>query len=87
MWQLLPAIPFGETRSYGDLARQLGKPEASRAVGLANGHNPLSILVPCHRVVGANGALTGYGGGVARKAWLLAHERSASPSGQLALTL
>ena len=74
VWQALNAIPFGQTESYGALAARLGKPKASRAVGLANGHNPISIIVPCHRVVGANGSLTGYGGGIERKRWLLTHE-------------
>jgi methylated-DNA-[protein]-cysteine S-methyltransferase len=75
VWQALRAIPFGQTESYGALARRLGDANASRAVGLANGRNPISIIVPCHRVVGANGALTGYGGGLERKHWLLEHER------------
>ena len=75
VWRALCDIPFGETISYGELARRVGKPNASRAVGLANGHNPISIVVPCHRVIGTNGALTGYGGGIERKRWLLAHER------------
>ncbi len=74
VWDELTRIPFGETRSYGDIATTLGNPKASRAVGAANGKNPISIIVPCHRVVGADGSLTGFGGGVARKAWLLAHE-------------
>ena len=74
VWQALRAIPFGETRSYGELARQLGNPAAMRAVGAANGGNPISIIVPCHRVIGANGSLTGFGGGIPAKAWLLAHE-------------
>lgn len=71
VWKALREIPFGETRSYGELARQLGNPKASRAVGAANGKNPLSIVVPCHRVVGANGALTGFAGGLENKAVLL----------------
>ncbi|MBA3820425.1 MAG: methylated-DNA--[protein]-cysteine S-methyltransferase [Deltaproteobacteria bacterium] len=75
VWGALGEIPYGTLRSYGDLARRLGRPSASRAVGAANGKNPLSILVPCHRVVGANGSLTGYAGGVAAKSWLLDHER------------
>lgn len=75
VWRALLQIPHGQTLSYGELALRLGKPNASRAVGLANGRNPLSIVVPCHRVIGADGRLTGYGGGVARKAWLLAHEQ------------
>jgi len=74
VWAALAEIPFGTTSSYGALARRLGAPSYARAVGHANGRNPLSILVPCHRVVGAGGALTGYAGGVARKRWLLEHE-------------
>ena len=76
VWQELMRIPYGETRTYGEIARSLGRPEASRAVGAANGRNPLSIVVPCHRVVGADGSLTGYGGGLKRKRWLLEHERA-----------
>ena len=75
VWAELLKIPFGETRSYGELARNLGDPGASRAVGAANGRNPISIIAPCHRVIGANGALTGFAGGVEAKRWLLAHER------------
>ena len=75
VWSALRAIPPGETISYGELAVKLGRPQASRAVGLANGANPVAIVVPCHRVIGSNGALTGYGGGLHRKEWLLAHER------------
>lgn len=74
VWQTLLEIPYGATWSYGELARRINNPNASRAVGLANGRNPISILVPCHRVIGADGSLTGYGGGVERKQWLLAHE-------------
>lgn len=74
VWKALLEIPFGTTWSYGELARHIGKPKAARAVGLANGRNPISIIVPCHRVIGADGSLTGYGGGIARKRWLLAHE-------------
>jgi methylated-DNA-[protein]-cysteine S-methyltransferase len=74
VWDQLRRIPYGETRSYGDLADALGKPGASRAVGLANGKNPIGIIVPCHRVVGANGSLTGYGGGLDRKQRLLDFE-------------
>jgi methylated-DNA-[protein]-cysteine S-methyltransferase len=74
IWDVLKTIPYGTTVSYGELAQQLGQPKASRAVGLANGRNPISIVVPCHRVIGANGKLTGYGGGVERKQWLLNHE-------------
>jgi methylated-DNA-[protein]-cysteine S-methyltransferase len=75
VWEQLRAIPYGETRSYGELAAQLGHPGASRAVGAANGSNPLPIVVPCHRVIGADGRLTGFGGGLPRKQWLLAMER------------
>jgi methylated-DNA-[protein]-cysteine S-methyltransferase len=71
VWQALGEIPYGETISYGELARRIGTPSASRAVGLANGRNPVSIIVPCHRVIGANGTLTGYGGGIERKRFLL----------------
>lgn len=74
VWAALRAIPAGETRSYGQLATAIGRPKAVRAVGLANGSNPVGIIVPCHRVVGANGTLTGYAGGLERKRWLLAHE-------------
>ncbi|MFI8435617.1 methylated-DNA--[protein]-cysteine S-methyltransferase [Streptomyces sp. NPDC079020] len=74
VWEELLKIPYGETRSYGELAEALGKPNASRAVGLANGKNPVSIVVPCHRVIGASGSLTGYGGGLDRKRRLLAFE-------------
>jgi methylated-DNA-[protein]-cysteine S-methyltransferase len=71
VWAELQNIPFGETISYGELARRIGNPNASRAVGLANGRNPLSIIIPCHRVIGANGKLTGYSGGLSRKERLL----------------
>jgi methylated-DNA-[protein]-cysteine S-methyltransferase len=74
VWRELTEIPYGQTWSYGELAKRINKPGASRAVGLANGRNPISILVPCHRVIGADGSLTGYGGGLERKRWLLAHE-------------
>ncbi|MEJ1976203.1 MAG: methylated-DNA--[protein]-cysteine S-methyltransferase [Acetobacteraceae bacterium] len=77
VWAALRRIPAGATTSYGRLAAQIGRPGASRAVGLANGANPVSIVVPCHRVIGANASLTGYGGGLGRKAWLLAHESPA----------
>jgi len=77
VWAALRAIPAGETRSYGQLAAAIGKPAAVRAVGLANGANPVGVIVPCHRVVGANGKLTGYAGGLERKRWLLAHEGAA----------
>lgn len=75
VWTALRTIPAGTTTSYGELAARIGRPKASRAVGLANGANPVGIVVPCHRVIGASGALTGYGGGLDRKRWLLAHER------------
>lgn len=75
VWAALLAIPFGETRSYGAIAHTIGQPTASRAVGAANGRNPLSIIAPCHRVVGSNGALTGFAGGLAAKTWLIEHER------------
>jgi methylated-DNA-[protein]-cysteine S-methyltransferase len=74
VWELLRQIPYGTTTSYGELARRLGDPAASRAVGIANARNPIPIIVPCHRVIGANGDLTGYGGGLDRKLWLLEHE-------------
>ncbi|HEU5048476.1 MAG TPA: methylated-DNA--[protein]-cysteine S-methyltransferase [Rickettsiales bacterium] len=74
VWQQLCRIPHGETRTYGKLAQAIGQPTASRAVGLANGQNPIGIIVPCHRVIGSNGKLTGYNGGVEVKQWLLDHE-------------
>lgn len=74
VWQELTRIPYGRTIAYGELARRLGRPSAARAVGLANGRNPLAIVIPCHRVIGANGSLTGYGGGLETKRWLLEHE-------------
>lgn len=74
VWAALRAIPYGTTVSYGELAAAIGRPTAARAVGLANGRNPIGIIVPCHRVVGANGSLTGYGGGLPRKRHLLALE-------------
>ena len=74
VWETLAAIPFGQTTAYGTIAQQLGNPKAMRAVGAANGKNPISIILPCHRVIGSNGKLTGYGGGLWRKEWLLAHE-------------
>jgi len=77
-WQALRTIPYGETVSYGEQARRVGDANKARAVGAANGKNPISIIVPCHRVIGADGSLTGFGGGVETKAWLLAHERGAS---------
>ncbi|GAB2888669.1 methylated-DNA--[protein]-cysteine S-methyltransferase [Streptomyces deserti] len=80
VWEQLRSIPYGETRTYGELADALGNPGASRAVGLANGRNPVGIIVPCHRVVGADGSLTGYGGGLDRKRRLLDFERGAVPA-------
>ncbi|MEL6779113.1 MAG: methylated-DNA--[protein]-cysteine S-methyltransferase [Cyanobacteria bacterium J06597_16] len=77
VWQSLHQIPFGQTLSYGDIAQQLGKPGAARAVGAANGRNPISIIVPCHRVIASNGKMTGYAGGIDRKQWLLRHEQNA----------
>ncbi len=79
VWAQLRAIPAGETRSYGEIAARLGRPTASRAVGAANGQNPIAVVVPCHRVVGANGTLTGYAGGLERKAWLLDLEARSMP--------
>jgi methylated-DNA-[protein]-cysteine S-methyltransferase len=76
VWAALLTIPFGETRSYGDIARQIGRPTASRAVGAANGKNPISIIAPCHRVIGSTGALTGFAGGLATKERLLGLERA-----------
>jgi methylated-DNA-[protein]-cysteine S-methyltransferase len=94
VWAALTRIPPGETLSYGALAARLGKPAAVRAVGAANGANPVSVVVPCHRVIGANGSLTGYGGGLHRKEWLLAHERThttreraSAPQRELALEM
>ncbi|MEO6785133.1 MAG: methylated-DNA--[protein]-cysteine S-methyltransferase [Chthoniobacteraceae bacterium] len=78
VWRELCAIPYGTTESYGEIARRIGNPRAVRAVGLANGRNPISIIVPCHRVIGANGTLTGYGGGLERKRFLLALESGAA---------
>ncbi len=77
VWAALRAIPAGETRSYGQLAAAIGSPKAVRAAGLANGQNPVAVIVPCHRVIGANGTLTGYAGGLERKRWLLVHEGAA----------
>lgn len=76
VWKALLTIPYGETRSYGEIAVQIDAPGAFRAVGLANGHNPIGIIVPCHRVIGANGSLTGYGGGLDRKRMLLGMEKN-----------
>ena len=81
VWHALCEIGYAETLSYGELARRIGSPNASRAVGLANGRNPISIIVPCHRVIGANGKLTGYGGGIDRKAALLDFEQAVRANG------
>jgi len=78
VWRALREIPAGETRSYGEIARVVGRPRSFRAVGGANGTNPIAIATPCHRVIGSDGSLTGYGGGMRRKEWLLAHERTAA---------
>ena len=85
VWQALRTIPAGETLSYGGLAARIGAPKAVRAVGLANGANPVGVIVPCHRVIGADGSLTGYGGGLERKKWLLAHEARYAGTGLFAL--
>lgn len=87
VWELLRGIPYGSTTSYGALARRLGDPTASRAVGAANGKNPIPIVVPCHRVIGSNGQLTGFGGGLDRKRWLLEHEGALLRLGVLCLSL
>jgi methylated-DNA-[protein]-cysteine S-methyltransferase len=86
VWSALREIPRGATESYGKLAQRIGRPNAVRAVGLANGSNPIGIVVPCHRVIGANGSLTGYGGGMERKRWLLEHEGAHTTTPHLALT-
>lgn len=78
VWWRLLAVPFGTTVTYGELARQVGRPTAARAVGMANGRNPISVIVPCHRVIGAGGGLTGYAGGLDRKRYLLRHEAAVS---------
>lgn len=85
VWRALVAIPYAETTSYGALAQRIGRPRAMRAVGAANGTNPIAIIVPCHRVIGANGSLTGYGGGLPAKRWLLAHERRHAPDASFEL--
>jgi methylated-DNA-[protein]-cysteine S-methyltransferase len=79
VWDALMTIPYGETRSYADIARQIGRPRAVRAVGRANAVNPIALIVPCHRVIGADGSLTGYGGGLALKQALLEHEQARRP--------
>jgi methylated-DNA-[protein]-cysteine S-methyltransferase len=80
VWRELMRIPYGETRSYAQVAKAIGRPAAIRAVGAANGANPIPIIVPCHRVIGSNGSLTGFGGGIDVKRWLLDFEASSSPS-------
>jgi methylated-DNA-[protein]-cysteine S-methyltransferase len=87
VWNALLEIPFGETASYGELARAIGQPSASRAVGAANGPNPLSIVIPCHRVIGADGSMTGYGGEISRKRVLLDLEARVRGAGQLDLQI
>lgn len=87
VWQALRDIPYGETISYGELSLRIGRPKAVRAVGMANGANPISIVVPCHRVIGSNRSLTGYGGGLDRKRWLLEHEQAYHPNKQLTARL
>lgn len=79
VWQALQQIPYGQTVAYGDIAKTIGMPTASRAIGQANHHNPISIMIPCHRVIGKNGNLTGYGAGIWRKQWLLTHEQRYVP--------
>jgi methylated-DNA-[protein]-cysteine S-methyltransferase len=76
VWTALMGVPYGQTMSYAELAARLGRPTACRAVGAANGRNPISVIVPCHRLIGSDGSLTGYAGGLERKAWLLDHERA-----------
>jgi methylated-DNA-[protein]-cysteine S-methyltransferase len=83
VWRELSKIPYGQTASYLDIARAIGNEQAVRAVGAANGQNPISIIIPCHRVIGSDGKLTGYGGGLWRKEWLLTHERDFSIGRQL----
>jgi methylated-DNA-[protein]-cysteine S-methyltransferase len=85
VWSALRDIPYGHTIGYGELAARIGRPTAARAVGAANGRNPISIVIPCHRVIGGDGSLTGYGWGVERKAWLLDHERATTPRRAAAL--
>ena len=83
VWRELVRIPVGERRSYSDVARAIGRPSAVRAVGAANGSNPIALVIPCHRVLGKDGSLTGYASGIERKKWLLDHEMAASPQGPL----
>ena len=84
VWQQLEKIPYGAVVSYGEIASIIGKPKAFRAVGSANGRNPIAIIIPCHRVVGSDGSLTGYGGGIWRKEWLLKHEKGYQPNNIIA---
>ena len=84
VWKALLDIPYGETTSYGELAQTIDRPKAARAVGAANGANPIPIVIPCHRVIGSTGALTGFGGGLPTKQWLLAHEQSHLPKSKRA---
>lgn len=85
VWGQLMDIPWGQTVTYGKIAKKIGQPKAAQAVGAANGQNPIPIIVPCHRVIGSSGALTGYAGGLWRKSWLLAHEQVKLPGKQLSL--
>ena len=82
VWEALAQVPYGTTLGYGELAARLGRPAAARAVGAANGQNPISVIVPCHRLVGSNGSLVKYGGGLERKRWLLEHESARIPAGR-----
>jgi methylated-DNA-[protein]-cysteine S-methyltransferase len=82
VWKQLLKVPFGTTTTYGDIAKAIGQPKAARAVGLANNQNPIAIVVPCHRIIGANKSLTGYGGGLQRKRWLLQHEARFAQQGE-----
>ena len=84
VWRQLGKIPYGETVSYSEIAGAIGKPEACRAVGSANGRNPIALVIPCHRVIGSDGSLTGYGGGLWRKEWLLRHEKGYYPDNIIA---
>jgi methylated-DNA-[protein]-cysteine S-methyltransferase len=84
VWRQLEKIPFGKLVSYAEIASVIGKPKACRAVGSANGKNPIAIIIPCHRVIGSDGGLTGYGGGLWRKAWLIEHERGDLPDNIIA---
>lgn len=86
VWDALLDIPYAQTRSYGEIAFAIGKPKAPRAVGMANNRNPIAVIIPCHRVIGANGSLVGYGGGLNRKTWLLTHEQSVAANPHRART-